>query len=617
MLDRALGEGAMAEVWASHDGVARAAIKVLHAGADRGRFEAEMEQLGRLSHPGIPALLDRGEIDGRPWFAMTLFDGPDLSTLAEKLRARPVAERHARARLIADELASTLAYIHQQGIVHRDVKPANVLVGARAMLVDFGVAGPPGQADALVGTPAWAAPEQLCGGRVDARADQYALGLLLYFLLAGRRPFADARARASGTRPRPPSEVDPTVPVDLEAVIQRLLEPRPASRFRSMEEVRAALFAVLPSEAPILAGRQAAADHVAAALDRVSSGEGVVLALRGQVGAGQDWVGTLARASAARRAITCVLADDELSLSRQLARIDDGEALLVVTSLPVEGAEVVELLPLGVGDIRRSVFAAAPRTPSLATVAERVHAWTGGHARLVEACLREGSAEGVLGMEPPPSLDVSPWVDLLDLDTASAAQALAALSEAATAEQVAEVSRVAASEGLSELERLGVAVRAGDRWRLAAECFRGPLLATAPDPETVVERARAVSRPSWAEDPVLARARVAIEGNRHAEAIAALIEAVDADQAPEEVRDERRLLLATLHWFLGDGPGASRAWRAVRDGSRDPRHRARAGVGLGVVALQAGQVDEALDALSAALVDAELAGDLRTASLAG
>lgn len=607
----------MAEVWAARAGEAEAALKVLHPEADRRRFEAEIEQLRRLSHPGIASLLDRGDVGGRPWFAMTLVDGPDLLTLGEKLRARPVAERHARARLIADELATALAYVHAQGIVHRDVKPSNVLVGSRAVLVDFGVAGPPGQADALVGTPAWAAPEQLSGGKVDARADQYALGLVLYFLLAGRRPFADARARASGARPRPPSEVDPTVPADLEAVVQRLLEPRPARRFRSMDEVRASLSAVLPSEAPILAGRQVAADQVAAALDRVASGEGVVLALRGQVGAGQDWLGTLARASAARRAISCVLAEDEQSLSRQLARIDDGEALLVVTSLQVDGAEVIELLPLGVGDIRRSVFAAAPRTPSLAIVAERVHAWTGGHARLVEAYLREGTAEGVLQVAPPPPLDVSPWVDLLDLDTASAAQALAALSDAATAEEVGEVSRVAAAEVLPELERLGLAVRAGDRWRLAAECFREPLLALAPDPESLVERAREVSRPRWAEDPVLARARVAIEANRHADAIAALLEAVDADQAPEEVREERRLLLASLHWFLGDGPGASRAWREVREASRDPRHRARAGVGLGVVALQAGKLDEALDALSSALVDAELAGDLRTAALAG
>ncbi len=607
----------MAEVWAARDGEARVALKVLRPEADRRRFEAEIEQLRSLAHPGIAALLDRGETAGRAWFAMTLVDGPDLLTLGEKLRARPVAERHARARLIADELATTLAYVHAQGIVHRDVKPSNVLVGARAVLVDFGVAGPPGQADALVGTPAWAAPEQLAGGKVDARADQYALGLVMYFLLAGRRPFADARARAAGARPRPPSEVDPTVPADLEAVVQRLLEPRPARRFRSMDEVRASLSAVLPSEAPILAGRQGAADQVAAALDRVAAGEGVVLSLRGQVGAGQDWLGTLARASASRRAISCVVADDEAALVRHRTRIDDGEALLLVTSLPFDGAEVIELLPLGVGDIRRSVFAAAPRTPSLAMVAERVHAWTGGHARLVEALLRENAAEGVLRVDPPPALDVSPWVDLLDLDTASAAQALAALQDAATAEQVGEVSRVAAAEVLPELERLGVSVRAGDRWRLAAECFRAPLLATAPDPDSLVARAREVSRPKWAEDPVLGRARVAIEANRHADAIAALLEAVDADQPPEDVSEERRLLLASLHWFMGDGPGASRAWREVRDTSRDPRHRARAGVGLGVVALQAGQLDEALDALSAALVDAELVGDLRTAALAG
>lgn len=619
---RPLGHGAMAEVWLGEDASGRrAAVKWVRADASPAAvrsFEGEVAALARLEHPGIVHLLASGRADGRPWLAMDVVDGTDLLALGEKLQARPARERHQRAREVGAQLADALDYLHRAGFIHRDLKPANVLWSdGRAVLADFGVATAADAAEerGFVGSVAWASPEALLGKRVDARADQYGLGLVLYWLLTGARPFDEGRRATPRAAPRPPSERDPTVPADLEAVILRCVALDPAQRFPDLAAARSALQAVTASTASHVAGRQAAADRVVAALDRVAGGAGVVLRLNGAVGAGQRMLGELARSGAQRRGLACVVEDDPGIAGRAAAHVARGEALLVVTTADLPGAETVELPALSVAELRRSVFAAAPSTPDLAAAAEALRAWSGGSYELVEFALRSGVAHGAFRLAAVPEPALEPWLGQLDLDAQSVACALAALREPVSAEGIERVAAAPAPESLPELERRGIAVRVGERWMLGADVLRAPLLAAALDPEGLLQRAAAVSQPAHGDDPVLSVARAHVDAGRHGEAVHTLVDAVSGSDAATHA--ERRLLLAALHWYLRDTAGAATQWAEVRRSAPDPRARARAGIGLGVLHLQAGELDAAVDVLHAAQLDAELAGDTRSAILAG
>lgn len=618
----------MAEVWLGLDAAGgRAAVKWLRPEAThhRARFIDEAQVAAGLSHPNIVGFFGRGESLGRPWYAMEYVAGPDLAALGEKLRARPVAERHARAREAAGQLAAALGHLHGKGLVHRDVKPANVLWAGRAVLADFGVVCPFGsQAEAgFVGSLAWAAPEQVLGGDVDARADQFGLGLVLYWLLTGSRPWGESgRLRNASVRPPPPSTIDPTVPADLEAVILRLIALQPGDRFRDMLAVENAVKAVGESDAPILAGRQMYADRIANELDRVADGTARVVRLWGAPGAGQEWLSRLAVSGAARRGVICVATNDLVELSRARARAESGEAVLVVTQAEVPADAEVELKPLGLGDIRRTVFSVAPRTPQLAVVSERLLALTGGHAALVEAVLQAGVRGGELVVDPVPQVDVSGFLDPLDLDSLELAQALAALTESARPEVLSAVvgrevgGAGTKDEGLAALERGGLVECVAGRWRLSAELFRAPLLDRAADPDDLRARALAAGTPMQDEDPVLASARVAIAAGKHQDAVSVLVAGMDGEGMPLGVKCERFLLLATLRWYLRDAEDASKLWNAVQIEATDARYRARASVGLGVIALQAGEIERALDHLVSAHVDADIVHDARTVALA-
>jgi hypothetical protein len=195
-----LGSGGMAVVWKAHDEVLNrpVAIKVL-AGryADdepsRARIQAEARAAATLSHPNITQIYDYGESDDDgvrlPYVVMELINGP---TLAERVLQGPVPPRAAFR--IGGEVASALAAAHAHGLVHRDIKPANVMVTpARAKVVDFGIAasaGPGRPDDELLGTPAYLAPERLLSDRIEPASDVYALGVLLYRMLANNSPWS-------------------------------------------------------------------------------------------------------------------------------------------------------------------------------------------------------------------------------------------------------------------------------------------------------------------------------------------------------------------------------------------------------------------------------------------
>jgi serine/threonine-protein kinase len=237
----------------------RGAVKVLHAKLAAQpkmveRFLREIEIVDRLRHPHIVAIREFGVLpDARPFFVMEYLDG---GTLDDRVRARGrlTAEE---ALAVLDPVCEALAAAHAEGVVHRDVKASNIAFDgpARAVkLLDFGIAkllSPDGGTGGLttvgrqVGTPTIMAPEQLRGEPVDARADVYALGVLLYRLLTGRTPFEatspSTLARKHLEEPAPrPSQVTPVSPA-VDAVVLRCLEKRPERRFDSTRSFAAAL----------------------------------------------------------------------------------------------------------------------------------------------------------------------------------------------------------------------------------------------------------------------------------------------------------------------------------------------------------------------------------------
>jgi serine/threonine protein kinase len=221
----------------------------------------EVRALSRLAHPGIVRVLDEGEADGVPWYAMELLPWPSLRQhrpAVPTLEATPgpAPDRGAgsgpwtsipRALALAAALCEPLAYLHGEGFVHRDLKPDNVVLApdGRVVLVDFGLALRTGPREALgdleraSGTLAYMAPEQRQGDLVDARADLYALGAVLYELLTGDPPYRHGATALVV----PPSAFAGGVSPEIDAVVLRLLAPSPADRFGYASDVARALVA--------------------------------------------------------------------------------------------------------------------------------------------------------------------------------------------------------------------------------------------------------------------------------------------------------------------------------------------------------------------------------------
>ncbi len=260
-VDRELGRGGMAVVYLARDRKhdRPVALKVLRpevgAGHAGQRFLLEIQILARLQHPHILALLDSGttgEASPRPFYVMPYVDGETLRQRLTREGPLPVPD----ALRLVREAGEALHYAHGQGLIHRDVKPENVLLSqGHALVADFGIARAAGIAagDRLtrtglsMGTPAYMSPEQTAGEReVDARADQYSLACMLYELLAGQPPFTGPDAVAVLSRqvldPVPPlSTVRPGVPGSVQRAIERALSKVPADRFETVLEFLAAL----------------------------------------------------------------------------------------------------------------------------------------------------------------------------------------------------------------------------------------------------------------------------------------------------------------------------------------------------------------------------------------
>ncbi len=276
----------MGVVYRAHDTALgrRVALKAIVSAtaARRDRFLGEARAVARLRHPAIVAVHEIGEDDGRSFLVMDLIDGESL----DRVLARGALDRDGVLRVVA-EIARALDHAHDHGIVHRDVKPQNILIDREggAHLTDFGVAFDANQerhtvTGQLLGTPSYASPEQLAGdrGSVGRATDVWALGVLLYEGLSARLPFEGERlaeiiARVFRATPTPLRTIDPSIPVDLARVVERCLERRPADRYATAAELAEDLARVRGGE-PI--ARRARSSAVAR-LVRARSGRAVAL----------------------------------------------------------------------------------------------------------------------------------------------------------------------------------------------------------------------------------------------------------------------------------------------------------------------------------------------------
>lgn len=467
-----VGRGGMAAVYRCRDPNGElVAVKWLHHPSPSlaQRFAREIRSLSRLDHPGVVRYLGHGEHAGRAYLVMEYLEGEDLRLLAMKLRNLPTLERYQRVRALAIHLAEALAYIHGEGLIHRDVKPSNVRVldGDACVLTDFGIVKDLADdghtaTGVVLGTLHYASPEQLRGDSVDARADLYGLGCTLYTVLANQRPF-NTEDQAGLMRahlqqaPTPLSSIDPTVPADLEAIVLRLMAKRPEDRMASAEEVIQALSLAQPPEGVALAGRKGAVDKLVVALDRVAAGRGTLVRIVGAPGTGRSWLIRMALDGARRRDLQAVHAAEPGSLEAALARLARGEHLLVLTTLPVPRPDaVLRLRPLGPGDVRRSVVANARGVREPARVAERLFRATGGLPALLVPFLRRLHEDPQALEHRLPGASVDPWLDGLDLDTLEILQALAAARGPMSPTLLEEITQVPAEEPLDILVDRGL-----------------------------------------------------------------------------------------------------------------------------------------------------------------
>jgi hypothetical protein len=255
-----IGRGGMSSVWKAHDRLLdrTIAIKLLHEQFTLDeeyveRFRREARSVAQLSHPNIVTVIDRGEDEGRQYIVFEYVDGENLKQLIERSGPLPVRD----ALLLTLQMARALGFAHERGLIHRDVKPQNVLLSedGQPKMTDFGIARSVDVegvtiTGTVLGTSEYIAPEQARGQRVDALTDVYSLGVLLYELLAGRVPFQGESFVAIALRhvnePAPSVlELRPDCPPRVGLAVERAMAKRPEQRFGSMRELCAELEACL------------------------------------------------------------------------------------------------------------------------------------------------------------------------------------------------------------------------------------------------------------------------------------------------------------------------------------------------------------------------------------
>jgi serine/threonine-protein kinase len=320
------------------------AVKVLHPASvlpeDVKRFTREFDALSQMDHPNIVKVFEAGIADGFPWIAMEYVDGEDLEQTVERWLDDPPAEKWERVEAILRGLCNGLQYVHDKNLVHRDLKPTNVLLTQDGIpkVSDFGVVKDPNatgtqltKAGRLIGTVAFMAPEQITGDTVDHRTDLYSLGAVLYVMLTGKRPIeagsvAGYLARHLTEIPTAPGQIDPTVPPRLEQVCARLLAKDPDQRYATARAVLQALDRPASEARLPLRGRDAAMALWGRLLSGLDEGQAAVLALIGPRGAGRTFLlDTMAPESEAHGTAVAQSAPGDKSPVRALASVLDLE----------------------------------------------------------------------------------------------------------------------------------------------------------------------------------------------------------------------------------------------------------------------------------------------------
>ncbi|MDN4502268.1 protein kinase [Alteromonadaceae bacterium BrNp21-10] len=254
-----IGEGAMAHVYRAYDpeinrSVALKVLKTDHCVDEEylSRFLREAKAAGALSHSNIVTVFDVGKVDNAPYIMMELLEGKDLGDTLKEKKKMSVPE----TLIIGLQLAKSLDYAHRAGIVHRDVKPDNIIVlpdGESIKVADFGIArmneneeAQKTQVGSVLGTPRYMSPEQALGEEADGRSDLFSVGAILYEMLTGNKAF-DANnigtlmTQITQKQPEPIQKLCPTIPAGLRQIISKLLQKKPSKRFQTGGELAAAL----------------------------------------------------------------------------------------------------------------------------------------------------------------------------------------------------------------------------------------------------------------------------------------------------------------------------------------------------------------------------------------
>ena len=252
-LDGVLGQGAMGTVYKAYDPLIErsVAVKTISLRLEnheivpfRDRFYREAKAAGGLNHPNIVTIYDVAESDDVAYIAMELLEGLSLQQIISSGTRLPTARA---ARIIA-EVADALAYAHDRGIIHRDIKPANIILSRRGItkITDFGIAQFPAtsstQPGLLIGSPRYMSPEQISGSPISGQTDIFSLGVVLYELLTGKTPFegkdiGELMYRILNQKPLPPSAIAPTVPLDLDAIVEQAMAKNPGERFGNARDM--------------------------------------------------------------------------------------------------------------------------------------------------------------------------------------------------------------------------------------------------------------------------------------------------------------------------------------------------------------------------------------------
>lgn len=254
-----IGEGAMAKVYRAYDpDINRSvAFKVLKSDfcVDEeylSRFLREAKAAGALSHSNIVTVFDVGKIDSSPYIMMELLEGKDLAEVLKERTKLPISD----VLVIALQLAKALHYAHNAGIVHRDIKPDNIIVlpdGESIKVADFGIARMDQQSEmqktqvgSVLGTPRYMSPEQALGSSADGRSDLFAVGVIMYEMLTGKKAFdgeniGTLMTQITQKQPTPIGTLCPEVPAGLRQIIQKLLHKKPERRFQTGDELAKAL----------------------------------------------------------------------------------------------------------------------------------------------------------------------------------------------------------------------------------------------------------------------------------------------------------------------------------------------------------------------------------------